>query len=69
MKNLRTFLLAAILFFAATLAVLHVDRQGALMYGSSGGISGHLHDLLALGFVHFEEARQQVFIENSLDLH
>mgnify|MGYP007107307397 CR=1 FL=1 len=53
MKNLRTFLLAAILFFAATLAVLHVDRQGALMYGSSGGISGRL----------------QVFIENSLDLH
>ncbi len=42
MKNLKTFSLAAIIMFVATLAILEVDRQGALMYGEGGGISGTL---------------------------
>ena len=42
MKNFKLFLLAAIILFAATLAILEVDRQGALMYGEGGTISGAL---------------------------
>lgn len=44
MKNFKIFLLAAIILFAATLAILEVDRQGALMYGEGGAISGTLED-------------------------
>lgn len=42
MKNLKIFLLAAIIMFAATLAILEVDRQGALTYGEGGAVSGAL---------------------------
>ena len=42
MKNFKIFLLAAIILFAATLAILEVDRQGTLMYGEGGTISGAL---------------------------
>lgn len=53
MKIIRTFFLTAAITFAAVLALLYLDRQGAMAYGNNDSISAFL----------------QLFIENMFDLH
>lgn len=53
MKNSRLFFVTFVIAFAASLALLYLDRQGTMIYENDGGISSYL----------------QLFIENILDLH
>ncbi len=53
MKSVKLFFLTTLITFAAALALLYLDRQGAGTYGSAGSISAFL----------------QLFIENISDLH
>lgn len=53
MKPYKFFLLVLAGAFVVTLALLTVDRHGAMMYATEGSVSGRL----------------QLFIENLLDLH